>query len=94
VSRGVHAGIADECARGRMRVQGPCTAILTGQAREEGEEGPGRENSLASLSASLTNSLSHTRRVGVIRPVVPNYCELTTVTVFGLTTAATAMPAR
>jgi hypothetical protein len=53
-------------------------------------EGPGRENSLASLSASLTNSLSHIRRIGATRPVVLNYCELTTVTVLGLNTAASA----
>jgi hypothetical protein len=33
-------------------------------------EGPGRENSLASLSASRTNSLGHMRRIGVTRPVV------------------------
>jgi hypothetical protein len=33
-------------------------------------EGPGRENSFASLSASLTNSLSHIRRIGATRPVV------------------------
>jgi len=56
----------------------------------EPEKKGGRENSLASLSASLTNSLSHTRRIDVTRPVVPNYCELTTVTVFWLTTAASA----
>lgn len=52
-------------------------------------EGPGRENSLASLSASLTNSLSHPRRE-VSPSRSSNYCELTAVTVFGLITAASA----
>lgn len=66
VSRGVSAWIAGEWKRGRMRVRGPCVAISPVQAGEAGE-GPGRENSLASLSTSLTNSLSHTSRTGVTR---------------------------
>jgi len=46
----MNASVA-ECAYGIR------AAILTGQTGER----PGRENSLASLSAFLTNSLSHTR---------------------------------
>jgi hypothetical protein len=56
-------------------VRGPRAAIFPVTPGRQGE-GPGRENSLASLNASLTNSLSHPRRIGITRPVVPNYCEL------------------
>jgi hypothetical protein len=34
-------------------------------------QGPGRENSLASLSVSLTSSLSHPPRMGAALPGVP-----------------------
>jgi hypothetical protein len=86
VSRGLRAWIAGECERGRMRRAGSLCGHTPWSSRGGAGEGPGRENSLA----SLTNSLGHTRRIGVTWPVVPNYCELTAVTVFGLTTAASA----
>jgi hypothetical protein len=52
-------------ARGSLRSHTPCS--IQGGAGE----GPGRENSRASLSASLTNSLNHLHQIGVTRPDVP-----------------------
>jgi hypothetical protein len=49
---------------------GPCRAVLLvkpGRWRE----GPGGENSLSSLSASLTDSLDHLYQIGVTRPIIP-----------------------
>jgi hypothetical protein len=53
-------GIADECARGRMRVQDPCATILTGQARQEG--GGTGQGELLCLPERLPDQLpqSHT----------------------------------
>jgi hypothetical protein len=48
----------------------PARAILPGQPGEKRGRDPAGENSLASLNASLTNSLGHPHQIGVTRPVV------------------------
>jgi len=64
------------CGRGRTTVPARLYALVK-LGRQW--EGPSRENSLASLGASLTNSLSRARRPGVTRLTVSDHFGLRTV---------------
>jgi hypothetical protein len=50
VSGGVSAGIAGECARGRMRVRGPCAAILPVKPGRQGTD-PAHDSRLVTRTA-------------------------------------------
>jgi len=55
-----------------MRLPGSLRGYIPWLCQRGKGQGPDRENSLASLSVSLTNSLSHPPRMGVVAlPGVP-----------------------